>query len=133
MSLGERRAFASQSPAPLWRLIWKVPDGGTLAAFLHHPKLSPESLIALIQAPMSAAQMEALSSAPWRELEPLVLQVLTILDETLRRPESPLVLGHAAPWIRGLDSESALVAATHIQHAPLRRMLRAWAGRQEAD
>jgi hypothetical protein len=51
-------------------------------------------------------------------------QVLRALDQTLALPDSGLVLGHAAPWIKALDDETRILAASHILTPALRRMVR---------
>jgi hypothetical protein len=45
------------------------------------------------------------------------------LDLSLALPESGLVLGHAAPWIRALDEEARLLAASRMTTPALRRMV----------
>ena len=99
---------------------------------MHVPKRDflhtvPASLVALVQAPLGRAQMQALSVSMWRESTLLAIQVLQVLDATLRHPEPALVLGHATVWIKGLEPEEAIVCAATLQHPPLRRLVRAWA------
>ena len=130
LTLGERRSLALHAPRPLWPLIWKVPDGGILAAFLQSPKLGLESLLALIQPPLRPTQAEALAGSRWRESSPVAEQVLRALDRSLPLPESGLVLGHAAPWIKALDAEARLLAASRIATPALRRMVHP---RRESD
>ena len=61
-------------------------------------------------------------------------QVLVALDRGLEVPESGLVLGMAAPWIRALPEEERLLAANRVAHPALRRTLRRWAaGAPEED
>lgn len=126
-TIGERRALALHAPRPLWPGIWKVKDPRVIAAFLQNPKLGHETLEALIQPPLSAAHAEALTQSRWREILPVARQVLWAMDHTFRHPECPLVLGHAAPWIRALTMEERLIVFARVVHPPLRKMLRAWA------
>ena len=123
MTTGERRSLALHAPRALWRLIWPCPSTDVLAAFLQHPKLSLEALIALIQPPLRPPQVEALATSRWRELVPVAEQVLQALDRSLPLPDSGLVLGHAAPWIRALDDETRILAASRILTPALRRMV----------
>lgn len=123
MALGERRSLALHAPRPLWALIWRNPDPGVLSAFLQHPKLGMQGLLALIQPPLRPAQAEALAASRWRGADPVAHQVLQALDQSLDLPESGLALGHAAPWIRALDSEARLLAASRIATPALRRMV----------
>jgi len=123
LTLGERRSLALHAPRPLWQLIWRSPHPGTLAAFLQHPHLGLETLVALIQPPLRPAQMEALSSSRWREATPIAEQVLRALDHSLALPDSGLVLGHAAPWIRALDPDTRILVASRIATPALRRMV----------
>ena len=123
LTLGERRSLARHAPRPLWPLVWRSPSDSILAAFLQHHKLGLETLTALIQPPLRPAQAEALADSRWRESGPVGLQVLQALDQSLDLPESGLALGHAAPWIKVLDEEARLLAASHITHPALRRMV----------
>lgn len=127
LTLGERRTFALLSPKPLWPLIWRVPDEAVVSALLQNPRMSPASLVALVQAPLGRSQLQALSVSMWRESTVLAVQVLQVMDATLRHPEPALVLGHATVWIRALEPEEAIVCAATLQHPPLRRLVRAWA------
>jgi len=129
-SLGERRTFALLAPRMLWPLIWKVPDAGVIGALLQNPRLSPEALVNLVQPPLGAAQMQALSDSMWRESTLLAFQVLRAVDLTLQRLEPPLVLGHATVWIKALDADEAIHCASTLQHPPLRRLVRGWAERE---
>lgn len=127
MSTGERRSFAYQSPRPMWPMIWKVRHAGVIQAFLQHPRLEGEHLVAMIQPPVLPTHLEALVLSKWRELQPVAQQVLWAMDRTLELPESGLVLGHAAPWIKALGVEERLIASTRLTHPALRKMTRAWA------
>ena len=133
MTTGERIALALHAPRPLWRLVWKVPDVRVLANFLHNPRLSPELLSNLIQPPLTLAQAEALPLAPWRDSSFLAHRVLEAMDATFRHPANALVLGQALHWIKVLEGEEAIHAASRIAHPPLRRMVRARAGRRSED
>lgn len=130
LSTGERRSLALHAPRPLWPLVWRTPDPGVLAAFLQHPRLGLEALVALIQPPLRPPQAEALATSRWLEAGPVAQQVLQALDRSLALPESGLVLGHAAPWIRALDEEGRILAASRIAMPALRRMVHP---RREAD
>jgi len=123
MTTGERRSLALHAPRPLWTLIWRSPDRGVLAAFLQHPKLGLEALVALIQPPLRPVQAEALATSRWREAGPVAEQVLRALDHSLTLPDSGLALGHAAPWIRALDEEARILAASRTLTPTLRRMV----------
>ena len=123
MTIGERRSLALHAPRSLWAMIWRNPDAGVLAAFLQHPKLGLQPLVALIQPPLRPAQAEALAASRWRETDPVAQQVLQVLDLSLALPESGLVLGHATPWIRALDEEGRILAASRTQTPALRRMI----------
>lgn len=123
LTTGERRSLALHAPRPLWALIWKAPVGSVLEAFLQHPKLGLESLLALVQPPLRPPQAEALAASRWRESEPVAEQVLRALDRSLALPDSGLVLGHAAPWIKALDDEARILAASQILTPALRRMV----------
>lgn len=125
LSLGERRAMALRAPRPLWPGFWKVPELAVLERFLQNPKLNVESVLALIQAPLSPVQAEALARSSWRKILPVAHHVLQVVDQTLRHPEGALVLGHAAPWIRSLNAEERQSAIAQVVHPVLRRMLRA--------
>ena len=127
MSTGERRSFAYQAPKPLWPLVWKVRHSEVILAFLQHPRLSWEHLVAMIQPPVPPTHLDALARSRWRELEPIAHQVLWAMDRTLERPESGLVLGQAAPWIKALTMEERLIASTRLTYPALRKMTRAWA------
>ncbi|BDU76698.1 hypothetical protein METESE_16560 [Mesoterricola sediminis] len=124
---GERRSLAPLAPRPLWPLIWKQPDARVLAAFLQHPRLSPEVLAGLILPPLRPAQAEALQASRWLDLVPIAHQVLVALDAGLADPGSGLVLGMASPWIKALPETERLVAASRLRYPALRRMARAWA------
>ena len=50
-------------------------------------------------------------------------QVLQAMDRSLPLPDSGLVLGHAAPWIRAMDDETRILAASRILTPALRRMV----------
>lgn len=130
LSTGERRSLALHAPRPLWPLVWRTPDPGVLAAFLQHPRLGLEALVALIQPPLRPPQAEALATSRWLEAGPVAQQVLRALDRSLALPESGLVLGHAAPWIRALDEEGRILAASRMAMPALRRMVHP---RREAD
>ena len=123
MTLGERRSLALHAPRPLWPLVWRTPSASVLAAFLQHPKLGLESLTALIQPPLRTHQVEALAASRWREAGPVAEQLLQALDRSLALPDSGLVLGHAAPWIRALDEEARILAASRTLTPALRRMV----------
>lgn len=123
MTLGERRSLALHAPRPLWSLVWRTPSASVLAAFLQHPKLGLEALIVLIQPPLRPAQAEALAASRWREAGPVAEQLLQALDRSLALPDSGLVLGHAAPWIRALDEEARILAASRTLTPALRRMV----------
>lgn len=123
LTTGERRSLALHAPRPLWALVWRTPDGGVLSAFLQHPKLGLEALAALIQPPLRPAQVEALATSRWREAGPVAEQVLQALDRSLALPDSGLALGHAAPWIKALDEESRILAASRVITPALRRMV----------
>jgi hypothetical protein len=127
-SMGERRSLALLAPRPLWQLAWKSPDAGVVGNLLLNPKLSLEGLLALIQPPLTPAQAVALPPSPWRDSVVLAMQVLRALDRTLALPEPGLVLGQAAPWIRGLGAEEAIEVAAGITHPALRRIIRSRAG-----
>ena len=128
LSMGERRSLALLAPRPLWRLAWKSPDAGVIANLLLNPKLGLEALLALIQPPLTPAQAEALPQSLWRDSTVLAMQVLRAFDKTLALSEPGLVLGQAAPWIRGLGPGEAIEAAAGIAHPALRRMIRTRAG-----
>lgn len=128
LTLGERRALAPLAPKSLWRLVWKVPDKGILQAFLQNPRLQESGLLALFHAPLHPAQLAALELSLWKEQEAIALRILQLLDETMHMPESQVVLGHAAPWIKVLEPEARLRASTALRHPALRRMARTHAG-----
>ena len=115
------------APAQLWPAIWKVRDEGVLGNFLRNPRLTPERLVNLIQAPLSRWHAESLSASRWLEVVPVALQVLQAMDQTLQGPDKLLVLGQAAPWIKALNPSERLEAASRLSHPALRRMVRAWA------
>lgn len=123
LTLGERRSLALHAPRPLWQLIWRSPHEGVLAAFLQNPKLGLEALVALIQPPLRPTQADALAQSRWLEWSPVAEQVLQALDRSLDLPESGLVLGHAAPWIKALDAETRVLAASRTITPSLRRMV----------
>ena len=123
LTIGERRSLAMQVPRPLWPLVWRTPSASVLLALLQHPKLGLEALVALIQPPLRPAQAEALAASRWREAGPVADQVLRALDQTLLLPDSGLVLGHAAPWIKALDAETRILAASRTLTPALRRMV----------
>jgi len=123
MTLGERRSLALHAPRPLWQLVWRAPAVGILEAFLQNPKLGLDPLLALIQPPLRPAQAEALAASRWSESGPVAEQVLQALDRSLSLPDSGLVLGHAAPWIRALDEEARILAASRTLTPALRRMV----------
>jgi hypothetical protein len=123
MTTGERRSLAMHAPRPLWALVWRTPTASVLATFLQHPKLGLEALTALIQPPLRPAQAEALAASRWREATPVAEQVLQALDRSLALPDSGLALGHAAPWIKTLDDEARILAASRILTPALRRMV----------
>lgn len=128
LSMGERRSLALLAPRLLWRLAWKSPDAGVIRNLLLNPRLGLEDLLALTQPPLTPAQAEALPQSPWRESTVLAMQVLRALDKALILPEPALVLGQAAPWVRGLDREAAIEAASGVSHPALRRLIRSRAG-----
>ncbi len=123
MTTGERRSLALHAPRQLWPLIWRTPSTSVLAAFLQHPKLGLEVLIALIQPPLRPTLADALATSRWREIGPVAEQVLQALDRSLPLPDSGLVLGHAAPWIKALDEDTRILAASRIVTPALRRMV----------
>jgi len=123
MTAGERRSLALHAPRPLWPLVWRTPNPSVLATFLQNPKLGMEALVALIQPPLRPAQTEALAASRWREVGPVADQVLRALDRSLALPESGLALGHAAPWIKAMDEEARILAASRILTPTLRRMV----------
>lgn len=123
LTTGERRSLALHAPRPLWSLIWRAPVVSVLEAFLQHPRLGLDSLLALIQPPLRPMQAEALAASRWRESGPVAEQVLQALDRTLALPDSGLVLGHAAPWIKALDEETRVPVASRILTPALRRMV----------
>ena len=123
MTTGERRSLALHAPRALWPLVWRTPSAAVLATFLQHPKLGLGPLVALIQPPLRPAQAEALTASPWREAGPVIHQVLLALDRSLALPDSGLALGHAAPWIRAMDEEARILAASRIVTPALRRMV----------
>ena len=130
LSIGGRRSLAMHAPRQLWTLIWKAPATSVLSAFLQHPKLGLDSLVALIQPPLRPPQAEALAASRWREVGPIAEQVLQALDRSLSLPDSALALGHAAPWIKALDDEARILAASRTLTPALRRMVHP---RRESD
>ncbi len=127
ITTGERRSFALHAPPQFWSHIWRLRDRRVIESFLQHPKLGMEALVAFIQPPLLPEHVEALVQSRWREVIPVAHQVLWAMDQTFRGPDCPLVLGHAAPWIKALSPEERLLAAARMAHPPLRRMTRAWA------
>jgi hypothetical protein len=127
MSIGERRSFAYRAPRPMWSMVWKIPHSGVILAFLQHPKLSGEQLVAMIQPPLQTTHLDALVHSRWREIQPVAHQVLWAMDRTLQLPDCNLVLGQGAPWIKALTMEERLLAAARLTHPALRKMTRAWA------
>ena len=123
LTLGERRSLALHAPRPLWALIWRTPVASVLETFLQHLKLGLDSLIVLIQPPIRPAQVESLAASRWRETRPVAEQVLQALDRSLTLPDSGLVLGHAVPWIKAMDEEARILAASRILTPTLRRMV----------
>ena len=123
LTTGERRALAPLAPKALWPVIWRSPSPAVLGAFLHHPGLGLEALVALIQPPLRPTQADALADSPWRGSDPVAHQLLGALDRSLDQPDSGLVLGHAAPWVRALDPEARILAAAGIQTPALRRLV----------
>ena len=123
MTTGERRSLALHAPRPLWALVWRAPDLGVLAAFLQNPKLGMEALAALIQPPLRPPQAEALAASRWRDTGPVADQVLRALDRSLALPDSGLALGHAVPWIKVMDEDGRILAASRITTPALRRMV----------
>jgi hypothetical protein len=123
LTTGERRSLAFHAPRPLWPLVWRTPTISVLVAFVQHPRLGLDTLLALIQPPLRPAQAEALATSHWREVGPVAEQVLLALDQSLALPDSGLVLGHAAPWIKALDDEARILAASRIATPALRRMV----------
>ena len=126
ITTGERRSFALHAPPQFWSHIWRLRDRRVIESFLQHPKLGMEALVAFIQPPLLPEHVEALVQSRWREVIPVAHQVLWAMDQTFRGPDCPLVLGHAAPWIKALSPEERLLAAARMAHPPLRRMTRAW-------
>ncbi|HEX9082251.1 MAG TPA: hypothetical protein VF768_08225 [Holophagaceae bacterium] len=123
LSQGERRSLALHAPRALWGLIWRSPSPAVLGAFLQNPKLGLDPLVALVQPPLRPAQAEALAASRWREAGPVADQVLQALDRSLALPDSGLVLGHAVPWIRAMDEEARILAASRIATPALRRLV----------
>ena len=66
---------------------------------------------------------EALATSRWSEAGPVADQVLRALDRSLALPDSGLALGHAAPWIKAMDEEARILAASRILTPALRRMV----------
>ncbi len=123
LTQGERSSLALHAPPTLWPLVWKSPHARILASLLNNPKLGLDALIALIQPPLRPAQLEALAGSRWVEATPIAEQVLQALDQSLDLPDSGLVLGHGAPWIRALDAEGRILVASRIATPTLRRMV----------
>lgn len=123
LTTGERRSLAIHAPRPLWSLVWRAPTLSVLTAFLQHPKLGLEALVALIQPPLRPPQAEALAASRWRESGPVAEQILQALDRSLALPDSGLALGHAATWIKALDAETRILVACHLLTPALRRMV----------
>ncbi len=130
---GGRRSFALRAPRAFWESVWSVPDTRVLGAFLNHPKLGLEALLKLIRPPLHPSQAEALLQSRWRELLPVIHHVLRAMDATFQSPDSRLVLGQAAPWLKALTPDERLHAAQYLSHPPLRRMARAWSGRRSQE
>lgn len=128
LSMGERRSLALIAPQPLWRMAWRSPDAGVIRSLLLNARLSLESLIHLIQPPLTPVQADALGTGPHGTGPALGRQVLSAFDRTLAFPEHGLVLGQATPWIRGLSPEEAIEAAAAIADPALRRIVRSKAG-----
>jgi hypothetical protein len=128
LSSGERRSLSLKLPKRLWSLAWKVPDAGVIRNLLLNARMTPEGLVALIQAPLTRAQDAALLGSLWSQFRPVVGQVLLAMDRTFASSECQLVLGQAAPWIKALEPGERLLEAARMTHPPLRRMCRAWAG-----
>lgn len=128
LSTGERRVLAMLAPRPLWPQVWKARDAGVLSAFLQHPRLGLDFAVVLVQPPLRPEQVEALQACRWREVPALARQVLEGLDRTFALADHGLVLGMGAPWIKALEPEERLELASRLTFAPLRRMVRAWAG-----
>ena len=113
-------------PRPITDRAVEIELGRTkrvLAAFLQNPKLGMDPLVALIQPPLRPPQVEALATSRWREVRPVADQVLRALDRTLALPDSGLALGHAAPWIKAMDEDARILAASRILTPALRRMV----------
>jgi hypothetical protein len=123
LTLGERSSLALHAPRSLWPMVWKAPHAGILATFLQNPKLGLEALVALIQPPLRPVQIESLAKSRWLEATPIAQQVLQALDQSLALPDSGLVLGHGAPWIRALDAEGRILVASRLATPALRRMV----------
>lgn len=123
LSQGERRSLALHAPRQLWTLVWRSPSAAVLAAFLQNPKLGLEALLALVQPPLRPAQADALAASRWRESGPVADQVLQALDRSLALPDAGLALGHAVPWIRTLDREARILAASRLATPALRRLV----------
>ena len=123
MTLGERRSLALHAPRQLWALVWRTPAQGVLAAFLQHPRLGLDQVVALIQPPLRPVQVEALAASRWREAGPVAEQVLQALDRSLALPDSGLALGHAVPWIKVLDDRARILAASRTVTPALRRLI----------
>jgi hypothetical protein len=123
MTIGERRSLAMHAPRPLWSLVWRTPALTVLSAFLQHPKLGLDTLVALIQPPLRPPQADALAASRWRAVGPVAEQVLQALDRSLALPDSGLALGHAAPWLMALDEEARILTASRTLTPALRRMV----------
>jgi hypothetical protein len=68
-------------------------------------------------------QADALAASRWREVSPMAEQVLRALDRSLALPDSGLALGHAVPWIKAMDDETRILAASRTVTPALRRMV----------
>jgi hypothetical protein len=128
LTTGERRTLALLAPAPMWPLIWTARDLGVVSHLLQHPRLTQHSLLPLLQVPLTRPQAEALQGSRWCALSPVASQVLQVMDRSLQLPDTDLVLGMAAPWIKALEPEDRLLTAARLSLPALRRMTRAWAG-----
>lgn len=125
LSLGERRALASQTPKLLWVLVWKDADEGVIKAFLKNPRLYEDALLGLLHPPILPTHLSALESSRWKEQEAVARRVLEVLDHSFDFPGCEVVLGQAAFWIRALSREQRLVVSTALRYPALRRMVRA--------
>ncbi len=128
LGTGARKELALLAPKPMWPLVWKSCDAGVLSKFLQHPRLGLESVVSLLRPPLTRAQANALQASRWREVSALAAQVLWVMDPTFGLENHDLVLGMAAHWIKVLDPAERLHVASRMTFAPLRRMVRVWAG-----